>query len=451
MPSSDAKDIVLTTQAQRASQRLSAPRDMERIVLGNGVRVWTEHIPGSSSAAIGVWFDWASPYEQTSHSGGIHLIQRLALHGAGSQNGEDITRTVEPGGGKASIITGRDHFGYVAEASPKRFLAALGLVADLALCPIPTRSSIAVEQKEVMDQVLSEDADPNAAVEALFLRSAWIGLGHCREPKGRLLRIRDSMRLQSFTPSALRRLHRESHRPSAITVTISGSVEHGKVQRSAERIFGALKEPPTAAAKVSAASRRFWATCNRPEFGDVRIMIGAPVCGAADEDRHVAALLAAVLGGGAESRLARLLGVDKRSAEGGVSKVILFAHDGVLATRLTTEPASAQTTLTSVVEAMRRLATDSVSTRELKNAREICSSALHPAFLSIVERIEDMARQERYFSAVVDPHQEEVRMRAVTPSNIREFASSRIAPHTLSVAAVGNLDGVGMDPAALRW
>lgn len=318
-------------------------------------------------------------------------------------------------------------------------------------CPVPTRSAIAVEQQKATDEVLSEGADPDAALETLFLRSAWIGIGHRREPKGRLLRIRDRMRLQSFTPSVLRRLHHENHRPSATTVTISGNLDHEKARQSAERTFGSIKEQATAPPKVSAASRRFWATCNRPEFGDVRMMIGAPVCGGADPDHHAAALLAAVLGGGAQSRLAQLLGADKCSTEAGVSKVILFAHNGVLATRLTAEPASAQSTLTLAVEAMKRLATDPASARELKSAREICSCALHPTFRSIVERIEDMARQERYFSTVVDPNQEQARMQAVTAAKIQDLASSLINPYTLSLAAVGDLARVELHPAALKW
>ena len=234
----------LTAQPEDASVGPSARRDVERIVLDNGIRVWTEHVPQSSSVAIGVWIDWMSPYEVASRSGAAHLIQRVAFHGTSARTGEEIAHAVESVGGSVSITTGRDHFGYVAEAPSKHLLAALTLVAELALRPIPTSSAIAVEQKKVMEEVLAEAADPDAALEALFLRSAWIGAGQCREPKGRLLRIRDSLRLQSFARSALLRLHRESHRPSAIAVTISGSLDHGKVQQAVDRIFGSIGEPP---------------------------------------------------------------------------------------------------------------------------------------------------------------------------------------------------------------
>lgn len=426
----------------------NSPRSIERIVLGNGTRVWTEHVPRSSSVAIGVWIDWMSPHEERSHSGAAHLVQRVAFHGTSERTGEQIARAVESVGGRVSITTGRDHCGYLAQAAPNKLQAAFGLVADLALRPIATQLAIAVEQKKVMDEVLAEAADPNVCLEALFLRSAWIGLGYCREPKGRLLRIRESTSLQSFTPSVLRRLHRESHRPSAITVTLSGNLDHEKVQQAADRIFGAIEEPAKVRTNVTAASRQFWATCNRPEFGVVRMMIGVPACGAADPERHVAALLAAVLGGG---RLTRLLEANRCSAEACASQLILFAHEGVLAARLSTEPSSAHATLASAVETMRRLTTDWVSAGELKSAREKYSCALHPKFDSMVERIHDMARQERYFSAVVDPNQEQARMQAVTPREIRDFASSRIARHTLSLAALGNLGGADIHPAALQW
>lgn len=116
----------MTARAQGASPGLSVPRDIERIVLSNGVRVWTERVPKSSSTGIGVWVDWASPYEQTSHSGAVHLLQRLALHGNSRETGEDIARAIASLGGRVSITTGRDNFGYFAEVPPSRFLAALG-------------------------------------------------------------------------------------------------------------------------------------------------------------------------------------------------------------------------------------------------------------------------------------------------------------------------------------
>lgn len=54
------------------------------------------------------------------------MLQRLALHGNSRETGEDIARAIASLGGRVSITTGRDNFGYFAEVPPSRFLAALG-------------------------------------------------------------------------------------------------------------------------------------------------------------------------------------------------------------------------------------------------------------------------------------------------------------------------------------
>ena len=90
--------------AKRTRKR-PARRDIERTVLDNGVRVWTERVLRSTSIAAGVWVNAGSRYEDLNESGSTHLIQRAAFHGAGKRSADQIARTIASIGGGVSIVT----------------------------------------------------------------------------------------------------------------------------------------------------------------------------------------------------------------------------------------------------------------------------------------------------------------------------------------------------------
>ena len=66
-------------------------------------------------------------------------------------------------------------------------------------------------------------------------------------------------------------------------------------------------------------------------------------------------------------------------------------------------------------------------------------------------RIEDLARQERYFGDLQDWPGEFASLAMVTPTDLRRLASEWIGPHNLSLAVLGNLKGVSIRPKVLDW
>src|SRR5690606_11852191 len=112
-------------------------------------------------------------------------------------------------------------------------------------------SDVQAEQRDVLSELIAAENDADLAVEEIFLDSAWLGRGHCRKPKGRLENVRGVVRLHSFRPTQLRRLHRESHNPSAITITLAGDLKHDDAQRFVMEAFGDLQTPPTVTTAIT--------------------------------------------------------------------------------------------------------------------------------------------------------------------------------------------------------
>ena len=374
-------------------------RSIKRVVLDNGVKVWTESVPRAKSVAVGVWVDAGSRYEGVNESGSTHLIQRAAFHGTRRRSARTIAGAVASLGGHVTIATERDHAGYLAQVASSDMVKALELLADLALNPIFDRAGVAAEQKKILLELREAQNDPDFNLECMFLRSIWMGRGLCRPPQGRLLTFRDQTKLFDFKPKSLRRMHRESHHPRAITVTLSGNLRHSEAADRVRALFGSLEEPEHVASTLSTMSHRFVALRNRAQFDGVRMMLGSPSCGAPDAARHVAGALNLLLGGGPSSRLARLLRRKRLPAQRATSRLMMFSDAGVLAVQLRTQQGRAAEALAMTVAELRTLAAEPVAAKELEDARDTQRSALLTPFGSTTERIHDMAPPGALFRA----------------------------------------------------
>ena len=426
-------------------------RDIERVVLDNGVKVWTEHVPRATSVALGVWINAGSRYEDVNESGSTHLIQRTAFHGTSKRSAKKIALAVKRFGGDVSITTGRDYAGYLARVAPDDANKALDLLADLALRPALGRQSIAAEQSQILQELREAEADPDVTLESMFLRSIWMDRGLSRPPRGRLLGFRGDTKVYDFKPRSLQRLHRESHHPGAITVTLSGRLRHDGIQKMARKLFGPVLKPEKTASTLATACHRFVALRNRTEFPGVRMMLGFPACSASDLARHTAGLMGAILGGGPNSRLARHATDKTLRVQNAVSEIQMFADTGVLALRLKSKSNQAERALDTMVAELRSLTMKPVGEAELTNARQFRSVEMMKSIGSTTDRIRDLARQERYFGGLVDFGDECEKLNSVTAEEVQRQSAGWIAPHTLSLAALGDLDGVRLAPESLRW
>jgi predicted Zn-dependent peptidase len=431
---------------------LKAPqRDVVRTVLANGVRVWSERVPRATTAAVGVWIDAGSRYEELKENGATHLLQRIALQGAAKRSADDIAKAIDSLGGDVSFATSRDSASWTARTATASIGDALSLLADLALRPKITQGALSAEQKALLEELRADEKNADFNLEHMFLRSFWKGHGLCRPPHGRLLTVNGKVRLEDFKLKSLIRFHRETHHPRAITVIVAGDEHHTRVADLAARLFAGLEEPKKTASSPGPKAYRFLALRNRPQFPGVRMQLGVPACGGADEQRHTAAIFNAVVGGGAGSRLARMVRAKTLPAAEVSSSLLQFADAGVFSVRLRAIPKSAAEALEATVDAMRDLTMKPIDETELDRAKATCATAMLARLDSPKTRIEDLADQERYFGAPVDMQSELAELENVTPAALRLLAAEWIVPHNLSLASLGNLSGVTIRPKTLRW
>jgi predicted Zn-dependent peptidase len=432
-----------------AKQSLS--RDIQRTVLENGVRVISEKVSRVANALFSVWVDAGSRFEDLNESGATYLIQRAALHGTDKRSQKVLAKHIAAMGGEVGFETGRDYAHYFATCKSKTLGEAADIIADIVLRPRLDKDAISEESALLLEELRAAESDADHALDDMFLRSLWKGHGLCRPPHGRLLTVRGQTRLEDLRPKKLVRFHQMSHHPKALTIVAVGAVDHAETLEICEKLFGGLEDPKKKASTTTPPTHRFLALRNRPQFEAARFILGFPVCTASDKLRHSAAIMNAVLTGGSDARLSKLVENKKIAVDDVVSSLDLYADAGCLSIRVRVGREHAAQSLDTIVAELRRLPREPLDEKELRKYRDYCKQQLAAKLDELPTRAASLARTERYFGRVVDLEEEYAGLDAVTAEGLQLLASNWITPYRLSLAVLGNLKGVNIRPNALQW
>lgn len=404
-----------------------------------------------TNAVFSVWVDAGSRFEDLNESGATYLIQRAALHGTEKRSQKVLAKHIDAMGGEVGFETGRDYAHYFATCKGKALSEAAEIIADIVLRPRLDKDAISDESALLLEELREVEADADHALDDMFLRSLWKGHGLCRPPHGRLLTVRGQTRLEDLRPKKLVRFHQMSHHPKSLTIVAAGGVDHAEVLEVCEKLFGALEEPKKKASTTTPPTHRFLALRNRPQFESARFILGFPVCTASDKLRHSAVIMNAVLTGGSDARLSKLVESKKIAVDDVISTLDLYADAGCLSIRVRTEREHAAQALDTIVAELRRLPREPLDDKELRKYRDFCKQQLAAQLDALAARTANLARTERYFGRVIDIEEEHAGLDAVTAEGLQLLASNWITPYRLSLAVLGNLKGVNIRPNALQW
>ena len=81
---------------------------VRRSVLPSGVRIVSEHVPGSRSLTIGYWVAVGSRDEEPGHFGSTHFLEHLLFKGTAKRTALDIAIAFDSVGGEHNAMTAKE-------------------------------------------------------------------------------------------------------------------------------------------------------------------------------------------------------------------------------------------------------------------------------------------------------------------------------------------------------
>jgi predicted Zn-dependent peptidase len=412
---------------------------VRRTILPSGVRILTEHIPGSRSATIGYWVAAGSRDElgavgtTPSRHGSTHFLEHLLFKGTPTRTALDIAISFDSVGGEHNAVTSKEYTCYYAKVRDADLPMAVTVLSDMVTSSLLDPVQFETERGVILEELAMAEDDPqDVAGERLFEA---VLRGH---PLGRPV---------GGTPEAIRAVTREAvwehyqaaYRPNDLVVSAAGAVDHDELVAAVTASLGRSSwDLETPAAPRPRRSAEPIALDTGPTE-QASVMVGLPGIVATDERRTVMAVLNSVFGGGMSSRLFQEVREKRGLAYSVYSYAPSYSDAGIFTMYAGCTPGREGAVTELMLGELRRLADDGITDDELRRAFGQLSGSAALALEDSDTRMSRLGRSELTMGEFVDLDESVRRLALVTTDDVQQLAAV-IADGPVSIAAVGPID-----------
>ena len=140
-----------------------------KIVLDNGVRLVTEHMPSAKSVTVGIWVNVGSRDEAKGEEGFSHFIEHMFFKGTRTRSAIEISREIDALGGEMNAFTGRETTTFYVKVLDQHLPQALVLLSDLFHHAKFDSKEVEKEKQVVLEEMRMVEDDPEDLVQDMHM------------------------------------------------------------------------------------------------------------------------------------------------------------------------------------------------------------------------------------------------------------------------------------------
>lgn len=414
---------------------------VRRTVLPSGVRVLSEHVPGSRSATIGYWVAVGSRDEHPQTYGSTHFLEHLLFKGTPTRTALDIAISFDAVGGEHNAMTAKEYTCYYAKVQDKDLPMAVAVLSDMVTSSLLDADEFENERGVILEELAMADDDPtDVANERLY--EAVFGAHPLGRPIGG-----NPATISAVTRDAVWQHYGQNYRAQDLVITVAGALDHDAIVAQVERSL--VSAGWDLGVEAGPVPRRQVAD-RQPERGSdlvvvqrpieqANILIGVPGLAATDPRRSTLSVLNSILGGGMSSRLFQEVRERRGLAYSVYSFSPSYSDAGLFGMYAGCSPAKAGQVAELMLGEFRRLGTAGVTDEELARSIGQLGGASALALEDSDTRMSRLGRAEITLGEFVDLDETLRRLSLVTADQVRELAVE-LAAHPFSIAAVGTVE-----------
>ncbi len=409
-----------------------AERDSYRkTVLENGVTIVTERDPAFYSVSAGIWVKSGARHEDPSNNGISHFIEHMLFKGTKRRSALDIAREMDSIGGVMNAFTTSETTCYYVKVLDRHFSVAADLLADIFLNSLFDDAELERERSVILQEIRMVEDTPDDYIHELFGRTFWRD-----HPLGRPV-IGNSANVSSFTRDDLIRFVRERYSADRVVITAAGKIDHDEIVDGFANSFrkvgkggkGEKGDEPSFSSNV---------TVKVKDLEQVHFCLGTKGVSSVSPRRYAAYILNTILGSGMSSRLFQEVREKRGLAYSIYSFLSTYVDAGLFGVYAGAAADTYLDVLELVVKEMGKLKLCSVSSEELKAAKEQIKGNMILGLESSDSRMQRLANNEICFGREVALEESLERIDAVTMDDIVDLARDVFEPESLNLAVLGD-------------
>ena len=398
--------------------------------LRGGERVITERIEGVRSASLGLWIGAGSRDESPSKVGVSHFIEHLLFKGTARYDAVRIAELFDAMGGELNAATSRETTVVYTRVPDDHVDVALDVMTEMVFAP--TFADIDSEREVVLEEIAMVDDNPQDLVHDLAAEAVFGG-----HPLGRPVIGRAEV-IASVSRRSLLGYHASAYTGRNVVLAAAGNVDHDRIvaalkasRKGADAPAAVLRRKP--AGRIVAPGLRFL----RKSTEQYHVCLAGPGIRRDDPRRYASALLDAILGGSASSRLFQEIREKRGMAYTVYTYGSQYLDAGQVGIYVGTREENLRECLDVIAAELRDVGAGNLRDGELARAKENMKGRLLLSLESTSARMSRLGKATVTETEIVAIEETERRIVAVTEDDIAALARELYAPERLSAAGIG--------------
>ncbi len=397
--------------------------------LTGGERVVSEHIEGVRSAALGLWIGAGSRDETNAKAGVSHFIEHLLFKGTERFDAVQIAEMFDAMGGELNAATSRETTVVYTRVPDDHVDVALDVMTDMVFAPVFT--DIDSEREVVLEEIAMVEDNPQELVHDLAAEAVF-----GTHPLGRPVIGRAEV-ISSISRRSLLGYHGAAYTGENVVLAAAGNVDH-------ERIVVALRARRNGTPRPLTRTRKAVGRASRPtlrfqvkDTEQYHVCLAGPGLRRDDPRRYAAALLDAIVGGSASSRLFQEIREKRGMAYSVYTYGSQYVDAGQVGLYVGTREENLRECLDVIAAELRDVGTGNIRPGELERAKENMKGRLLLSLESTSARMTRLGKATVTGTEIVPIDETERRISQVSAEDVAALARELFAPQRLSVAGIG--------------
>ncbi len=406
----------------------------QKSVLSNGLRIVTEESPHFHSVAVGVWLNVGSRDETEPENGLSHFLEHMAFKGTPGRTALDIAREIDQVGGICNAFTGKEQTCFHGKVLADQLPLLVDLLSDVFLNPLYRSDDLDKERQVILEEIYSQDDNPEDLAQVLFARSFW-GESSLGRPV-----LGDAAQIARVGREDLLAYRRAAYRPEETVVAVAGRVNHRHLMELLVPVFegfgNGVPYRPRAGAPTFPGRYLF-----PRDLEQVYLCLGSRGVAAGDERRFTATMLQLILGGTMSSRLFQVIREQLGLVYSIYAYLSFFSDTGLLGVAAGVSPRNLEALLGALRRELEKMREEAVAEQELKAAQEHLRGSIYLAAEDCEHLMMRLAKNEIHFGHYIPLEEIVAGLMQVTAAQIQELARELLHPDNLALTLLGPVSG----------
>ncbi|WP_083971212.1 M16 family metallopeptidase [Actinoplanes awajinensis] len=419
---------------------------VRRTVLPSGLRIITEVIPHTRSAALGIWVGIGSRDETPAMSGASHFLEHLLFKGTHKRTAMEISSEIEAVGGETNAFTTKEYTCYYARVLDSDLSLAVDVLVDAVADSLLEPADVETERGVILEEIAMHEDEPGDEVHDIFAEAIYGS-----HPLGRLI----SGTPESVTPMTRNQIdsfYRRRYKAPEVVVAAAGNLDHATVVRLVRKALAGspLDTGDAAPAKPRAADKRVRVlkpqnVVVHRDTEQAHIVLGGAGMSRYDERRFAMGVLNNVLGGGMSSRLFQEIREKRGLAYSVYSYAAQYADSGLFGVYAGCAPGKAGEVLDLIRTELERVAESGITPDELVRGKGMVKGSYVLGLEDTGSRMSRLAKSELLHGDLMGVDELLGRVDAVTLADVGQVAADLLT-RKHSLAVVGPFDEGAFPP-----